>query len=70
MSDATDQIYRCTCCNGALVRAPVDDVPVLSAGSLGIDTEERELVCDECWVRLAREHERLMSTQGPVRRSS
>jgi hypothetical protein len=68
MSDDTVRIYRCTCCSSALVRTPDDDVPAPSVSSRGIETEGRDFVCDECWARLAGEHERQKLAPGASRR--
>ncbi|MDQ8728513.1 hypothetical protein [Bradyrhizobium sp. LHD-71] len=68
MSDDITRVYRCTSCNGALARTPDDDVLAPSIDSRGVETEAREFVCDECWARLASEHERIMSAQGAFRR--
>ena len=70
MSDVTDRVCRCTCCHGALAHPPDDDVSAPSIGSPGIDTESGEYVCDECWARLASEHEKLMSGHGTARRKT
>jgi hypothetical protein len=53
----TVRIGQCASCGGLLASAPDDEVSVASVVSVGVATEEQELICDQCCVRLAKQHE-------------
>lgn len=68
MSDVMVRTRRCAGCNGALEHTVDDEIALPAIGSFGVETEEREFICDECCTRLAQAHQNQTPPEKPARR--